>query len=68
MLLVLTNSTLISVLVDSALSHVDEFLKNDIYTTFIDKYYVNTCDIDYINGGLFMPHIYCLKSILAVYC
>jgi len=43
---VLTNSTLISVLVDSAMSHVDEFLKHDIYTTLIDKYYVKTCDID----------------------
>ena len=62
MLLVLTNSTLISVLVDSAMSHVDEFLKHDLCTTLIDKYYVKTCDIDYINGGLFMSHFTVLRT------
>jgi len=34
----------------------------------IDKYYFNKYDIDYINGGLFMLHVYCLTSILAVHC
>ena len=44
------------------MSHVDEFLKHDLCTTLIDKYYVKTCDIDYINGGLFMSHFTVLRA------
>ena len=36
--------------------------------TLIDKYYFNKYDIDYINCGLFMSHVYYLPSILAVHC
>jgi len=34
----------------------------------IDKYYFKKYDIDYINDGLFMSHVYCLTGILAVHC
>ena len=46
-----------------------EIASNEPLNTFyvhIDKYY--KYDIDYINGGLFMSHFYCLSSILAVHC